>query len=101
MRWPDTHTVPTLQEARCIPHSPPTGLDIVPFTAIATPTVNQGLALVHFSAEFQRILWDRGAFRGCLGGVKVVSGGIKEYHGVLRVYILSGTAQVELRSGRV
>jgi hypothetical protein len=29
----------------------------------------QGLTLVHFSAQLKRILWDRGAFRGCLGGV--------------------------------
>ena len=30
-----------------------------------------------------------------------MSGGIKEYHGVFRVYFVSETAQVELRSGRV
>ena len=34
--------------------------------------LRQGLALVHFSAQLKRILWDRGAFwvfRGCRGGV--------------------------------
>jgi hypothetical protein len=49
----------------------------------------QGLTLVHFSAQLKRILWDRGAFRDCLGGVLEVSGGIKEYQGVSRVYFVS------------
>ena len=31
-------------------------------------TSTQGLALVHFSTQVERILWDRGAFKGCLGG---------------------------------
>jgi hypothetical protein len=39
--------------------------------------------------------------RGCLGGVEEVSGGIKEYQMVFRVYFESETAEVELRSGRV
>jgi len=34
-------------------------------------------------------------------GVEEVSGDIEEYQGVLRVYVVSDTAQVELRSGRV
>jgi len=29
----------------------------------------QGLTLVLFAAQLKRFLWDRGAFRGCLGGV--------------------------------
>jgi hypothetical protein len=29
----------------------------------------QGLTLVHFSAQLKRILRDRGAIRGCSGGV--------------------------------
>jgi hypothetical protein len=33
------------------------------------PPERQGLTLVHFSAQLKRILWDRGAFRVCLGGV--------------------------------
>jgi hypothetical protein len=36
----------------------------------ALPAVcRQGLTLVNFSAQLKRILWDRGACRGCLGGV--------------------------------
>jgi hypothetical protein len=31
--------------------------------------VDQGLTLVPFSAQLKHILWDRGACRGCLGGV--------------------------------
>jgi hypothetical protein len=38
----------------------------------------QGLTLVHFSAQLKRIMWDGGAFRDCFGGVQEVSGGIKE-----------------------
>ena len=30
------------------------------------------------SAQLKRILWDRGAFRGCLGGVQEVSRGISQ-----------------------
>jgi hypothetical protein len=59
-------------------------------------TVAQGLALVHFSAQRERSLWDRGyimrLFRGCL---RDVSG----YEGMLRVYFVSEMAQVELKSG--
>jgi len=62
---------------------------------------NQGLTLVHFSAQLMRILSDRGAFRDCLGGIQGVSRGIKEYQGMFRVYYVSESAQVELRSGRV
>jgi len=61
----------------------------------------QGLTLVHFSAQLKRILWDRGAFRRCLGGVEEVSGGIQEYQWEFRVYFSSETAQVELTSRRV
>jgi hypothetical protein len=62
----------------------------------------QGLKLVHFSAQLlKRILRDRNAFRGCFRGVLEVSGGIEKHQGVFRVYFVSETAQVELRSGRV
>jgi hypothetical protein len=57
----------------------------------------QGLTLVHFSAQLKPILWDRGAFRACSGGVWEVPGGIEEYEGVFRVYSASETAQVEQR----
>jgi len=65
--------------------------------ARSTPS-NQGLTLVHFSAQRERFLWDRGCIeglsRGCLGGVR-------GYWGVFGVYYESETAQVELKSGRV
>jgi hypothetical protein len=65
------------------------------------PRVRQGLTLVHFSAQLKRIMWERGAMKACLGVVWEVSGGIKECQGVLRVYFVSETAQVELKSERV
>jgi hypothetical protein len=47
----------------------------------------QGLTLVHFSAQRKRLLWDRGwiqrLFRGCLRGVR-------GYEGILCVRIGSG-----------
>ena len=61
----------------------------------------QRITLVHFSAQRKRFLWDRGALRGYAGGVGEVSRGIKQYQGVFRVYFVSATAQVELRSGPV
>jgi len=58
----------------------------------------QGLTLVHFSAQHERFMWDRGyiagLLRGCLGGAR-------GYQGAFRVYLLFETAQVELKSGRV
>jgi hypothetical protein len=65
------------------------------------PAAHQGLTLVHFSAQLERILWDRGAIRGCLRGVLEVSGGVKEYQGLVKVCFVTETAHVELRSGRV
>ena len=74
----------------------------MPFSSSkARHSSSQGLTLVHFSAQLKRILSDRGALRDCLGDVWEVSGRIKEYQGVFRVYLVSGTAQVELKSGRV
>ena len=70
-------------------------------TNLLSNTIKQGLTLIHFSAQLKRILWNEGAFRGCSGGVWELSGGIKEYQGVFRVYFVSETAQVELGSGRV
>jgi hypothetical protein len=58
----------------------------------------QGLTLVHFSAQLKRWLWDRGCMQGMFRGC---SGGIRGCYGVCRVYFVSETAQVELRSGRV
>jgi hypothetical protein len=70
-------------------------------SAAAAMTSRQGLALVHLSAQRKRFLWNGGAFRGCLRVVWEMSGGIKEYQGVFRVYFVAETARAELRSGRV
>jgi len=51
---------------------------------------DQGLTLLHFSAQLQRFLWDRGCIQGCLGGVYPVSGGIGGVHGALCVRNGSG-----------
>ena len=56
----------------------------------------QGLTLVHFSAQLKRILWDRGALRGCSGGVLEVSGGMKGYQGVFRVYLCQTRLRLSL-----
>jgi len=58
----------------------------------------QGLTLVHFSAQLKRFVWDRGCIEGLFGGC---SWGVWGHEGVQRVYFVSETAQVELRSGRV
>ena len=60
--------------------------------------VRQGLTLVHFSAQRERFLWDRGCAQGLFGGCL---GGVWGYYGVSTVYFVSETAQVELKSGRV
>jgi len=58
----------------------------------------QGLTLVHFSAQRKRFLCDMGCiselFKGCLA-----SG--RGYQGVFRVYFVSERALFELKSGRV
>jgi hypothetical protein len=60
-------------------------------------TCQQGLTLVHFSAQRKRFLWDRGRIQGLfMGCLRDVMG----YQGVLRVYFVPDTAQVEVRSGR-
>jgi hypothetical protein len=54
-----------------------------------------GLTLVHFSAQLERLLWDRGCAWGlcspCERGIR----------GCIGWFCVSGTAQAELRSGRV
>jgi hypothetical protein len=69
--------------------------------SLAAPyALQQGLTLVHFSAQRQRFLWSKGCiegiFRGCVRVVGV--GGQQELY---RVLFMSETAQVELRRGRV
>ena len=64
---------------------------------LAGTALEQGLALVHFPAQYKRFLWDRVAFelfRGCVGGNR-------ECQGPFRVYFVSEAAQVELKGGRV
>jgi hypothetical protein len=39
------------------------------YTASPRTATCQGLTLVHFSAQRERFLWDRGACRGCILGV--------------------------------
>jgi len=90
---PSHHAPSRMSEMTC-------PLDIEQLMLMTWPS-DQGLTLVHFPAQRKRFLWDRGAFRDCSGGVYEVSGGIKKYQGVLRLYFLSETAQVELKSGRV
>ena len=68
---------------------------------MCSSTRRQGLTLVQFSAQLKRILPDRCPFRCDLRGVYEVSGGVKVYQGVFRLYCVSETAQGELRSGRV
>jgi len=59
---------------------------------------DQGLTLVHFSAQLERFLWDRGGIQGLFKGS---SGVIRGYRRVCRVYFVSETAQVELKIRRV
>ena len=59
---------------------------------------SQGLTLIHFSAQLERFVWNRGCIQG---GVRGCSGGIRGYCGVCGVYFVSETAQVELKTGRV
>jgi hypothetical protein len=44
--------------------------------AVRYKGTGQGLTLVHFSTQGKRFLWVRGAYRGRLGGVDEVLGGI-------------------------
>jgi len=46
-------------------------------TAASRSAMDQGLALVHFSAQLKRFLRDMGYISGCVGGVWGVLGGIK------------------------
>jgi len=58
----------------------------------------QGLTLDHFSAQRERFLYDKGCSQGLL---RVWLGSLRRYQGVSGMYILSESAQVELKSGRV
>ena len=84
--------------------------------AVAAATFNQGLTLVHFSAQLERFLWDRGCaqgvfgaclrgvlwgFRGYLGVVQGVFRGLGGIRGCAEGVFVSEIAQVELSSERV
>ena len=58
----------------------------------------QGLTLVHFSAQLERFVWDRGCAQGMCSPCK---GGVKGCSGCVGCVPVSDTAQVKLRSGRV
>ena len=45
------------------------GVGVVATANIVPGARARAYTLVHFSAQLKRISWDRGAFRGCLGGV--------------------------------
>jgi len=68
------------------------------FTPITPPTTDQGLTLLHFSAQRKRFVWDRGCIQWGLRGCVL---GVRRYEGVSRGYFVSEMAQVELKSGRV
>jgi len=57
-----------------------------------------GADLVHFSAQLNVYLWDMGCISGLL---RRCLGGVRGYQGVCRVYLVSETAQFELRRRRV
>ena len=58
----------------------------------------QGLTLVHFSAQIGRFVCDRGCAHGLRGPCQ---GGVRVCVGCVGYSLVSDTAQVELRSGRV
>ena len=72
------------------------GHDVIGVAAAAA--TEQGLTLVHFSAQRKRFMWDTGCMEGLFWGW--LQGG-RGYWEVFRVYFVSGTAQVELKSGGV
>jgi len=58
----------------------------------------RGLTLVHFSAQLERFVWDR----GCAWGLcSPCTGGVKGCLGCVGCFLESDTAQVEPRSERV
>jgi len=60
-------------------------------------TNEQGLILVHLSAQRKRFLWSRGCIKGLFrGSVR----GIRGYQGLCRVLCMLETTQVELKSRR-
>jgi len=66
--------------------------------ASSAPPVYQWLTLVHFLAQRKHFLWDRGCIQGLFGDCV---GGVRGEQAERRGYVVSETAQVELKSGRV
>jgi len=60
--------------------------------------VGQGLTLVHFSAQLERFVWDRGCAQGLCSPCR---GGVRGCLGCVGCFLVTDTAQVELISGRV
>ena len=68
------------------------------FISSSSVTRQQGLTLVHFSAQLERSVWDRGCAQGLCSPCQ---GGVRRCLGCVGCFLVSDTAQVELRSGRV
>jgi len=69
--------------------------------ALSTGTLGregQGLTLVHFSAQLERFVWDRGYAEWLCN---LCEGVVRGCSGCVGCFIVTDTAQVELRSGRV
>jgi len=66
-----------------------------PLSVGRRPPSLQGLTVVHFSAQLERFVWDWGcAYRGCVARVRGCLG-------CVGCFLVTDTAEVELRSGRV
>jgi hypothetical protein len=78
------------------PPTPPGRPPIARCTAVArSSTRPQGLTLVHFSAQFERCVWDRGCTKGLCSPC---CGGLRGCIWCAGCFLVSDTAQVELRS---
>jgi hypothetical protein len=73
-----------LVQRLCTRPGPEPRSDLSPCLGSPRSGWRQGLTLVRSSAQLKRILWDRGAFRGCFGCVQEVSRASKEYQGVFQ-----------------
>ena len=84
---------------------PPDSLILVgAFTRKSTGAGDQGLTLVHFSAQLESFVCGRGARRGCVARAKRVLEwcvGCVRCVGCVGCFSVSETAQVDLKSERV
>ena len=76
--------LPTLPASSAVMYTPCCVMGSVWYVWHASPTVGQGLTLVHFSAQLERCLWDRGcgARRGRLTRIEGVLDGVEGVQGV-------------------